>query len=248
MTMSSRSPARRPCSALDGNRVAETHPEVFPDVRFTPLVVGLVAHHDDGRAGAAYPVGDELIVIGQADRRVDHEQHDIGLLDGCFHLPADLRVERIATRHPAAGVYDEERDVEPLGLEFLAVAGDTRLVLDDGLLAPDDAVEQRALADVRTADDDDSRQIRGGIVRDRRRGKVADGVGDRDPSGRRAVGGCRSSDLQCGSQRDAVGGDDLDRTGQITDGHPVEEPAVVGQAHVGKQVAVPVRLAGEHAA
>ena len=45
-----------------------------------------------------------------------------------------------------------------------------------------------------------------------------------------------------GSERDAVGGDDLDRPRQFVDGDAVEEAAVVGQAHVGQQVAVPGRL------
>ena len=46
------------------------------------------------------------------------------------------------------------------------------------------------------------------------------------------------------SQRDAVGGNDLDRPRQVVDRHPVEEPAVVGEAHVGQQVPVPGRLVG----
>ena len=46
----------------------------------------------------------------------------------------------------------------------------------------------------------------------------------------------------------AVGGDDLDRTGQVGDRGPVEEHPFVGQADVGQQVAVRLRLGGEHPA
>ena len=53
--------------------------------------------------------------------------------------------------------------------------------------------------------------------------------------------------LQGPAQGEAVGGDDLDRAGQVGDRAAVEEAAVVGQAHVGQQVAVAGRLGGEHA-
>ena len=53
---------------------------------------------------------------------------------------------------------NRKRTPEPLGLGLLAVAGDARAVFDDGDLLADDAVEQRALADVGAADDDDGGQ------------------------------------------------------------------------------------------
>ena len=45
----------------------------------------------------------------------------------------------------------------------------------------------------------------------------------------------------------AVGGDDLDRTGQVVDRAAVEEPALVGQAHVGEQVPVTTGLVRQDA-
>ena len=44
----------------------------------------------------------------------------------------------------------------------------------------------------------------------------------------------------------AVGGDDLDRTGQVLRAGAVEEPAV-GEAHVGQEVAVALGLGGQRA-
>ena len=55
----------------------------------------------------------------------------------------------------------------PLGLVRDAVAGDAGGVLDDGLAAAEDAVDERGLADVRAADDRQHRQRR----------QVGDGVG-----------------------------------------------------------------------
>ena len=46
----------------------------------------------------------------------------------------------------------------PLGVELVAVAGDTGPFLDDRLAAADDPVHERRLADVRAADDGDDRQ------------------------------------------------------------------------------------------
>ena len=54
---------------------------------------------------------------------------------------------------PAAGVDDGERAAGPVGLVGHPVAGHARDVLDDGLAAAEDAVDQRGLADVRPADD-----------------------------------------------------------------------------------------------
>src|SRR6187401_3313939 len=50
-----------------------------------------------------------------------------------------------------------------------------------------------------------------------------------------------------GAQGSTVGGDDLDRPGQVGDRQPVEEAAVVGQAHIGQQIAVAGRLRGKYA-
>jgi hypothetical protein len=68
---------------------------------------------------------------------------------------------------PAAGVDDREATAEPLGLVRDAVARDAGSVFDDGLAAAEDAVDERRLADVRTADDREHRA----------RGQVSDALG-----------------------------------------------------------------------
>ena len=58
-------------------------------------------------------------------------------------------------REPAARVEDLEASPLPLGRELLAVARHARLLFDDRVAAPDDAVDERRLPDVRPADDRD---------------------------------------------------------------------------------------------
>ena len=59
-----------------------------------------------------------------------------------------------------AGVDDDEPPAVPLGVAVEAVAGRPGAVLDDGRALADEPVEQRALADVRPADDGDDREAR----------------------------------------------------------------------------------------
>ena len=65
---------------------------------------------------------------------------------------------------PAAGVDDRERAAVPVGVVGDAVAGHAGDVLDDGLAAADDPVDQRRLADVGAADDGQHRQRAGSAV------------------------------------------------------------------------------------
>ena len=205
----------------DRVRLAEPEGEELPALVLAAVVVGLVGDDDDVVAAAPQPVGDRLVVVGHPDRGVDDEQHDVGVAHGRLDLAADLHLEVAAARHPPAGVDDPERHAEPLGLERLAVAGDAGPVLDDRRLLADDPVEQRALADVGPADDGDD----GGHA------SVTSLMRSRAPA-RRAWPSVATTSTGRGrsSTRAAV-----------------EEPAVVGQAHVGQQVAVPGRLGGEHA-
>ena len=139
----------------------------------------------------------------------------------------DLGVEGVATGHPAAGVDQAELAGPPVGDDLLAVAGDAGHLLDDRLATTHDPVEQRRLAHVGAADDRDDREARA-PRRVRRWHRV-------------------SSFLQGGPEGDAVGGHDLDRSGQLLGGGPVEE-ATLRQADVGEQVAVSGGLVGQHPA
>ena len=73
---------------------------------------------------------------------------------------------------PAAGVDDGEGAAVPVGVVGHPVAGHARDVLDDGLAAADDPVDQRRLADVGAADDGEHGDRAGGARR-RRLGHIA---------------------------------------------------------------------------
>src|SRR5581483_4543449 len=95
---------------------------------------------------------------GDADGRVHHQQHDVGLAHRGLRLAADLRVEGVTLAgKPAACVDHDEGAAPPLGFDLLAIACDARLLLDDRDATADDAVEQCRLADVRPADNRDYR-------------------------------------------------------------------------------------------
>jgi len=87
------------------------------------------------------------------------------LLDGHACLAKNFRWDQgLVVRHNAAGVDDFQRAAQPLGFAINAVAGDPRLVGDDGAARPSEAVEEGRFADVGPADDDERWQ-RGGHAR-----------------------------------------------------------------------------------
>ena len=138
----------------DRIRIAEAERQELPAVVLAAVVVGLVGDQQHGRLDPSQPDGQRLVVVGDARSSASTTNSTTSaVVDGRLDLAADLRVEVVAAGQPAAGVDEQERDAEPLGLGLLAVAGDAGLVLDDGHLLADDAVEQRALADVGAADD-----------------------------------------------------------------------------------------------
>ena len=102
---------------------------------------------------------------------VDHEDDDVGLGDRESGLLLDARLDRVVRVDlQAAGVDDHEAPAVPLGVAVQPVARRAGAVLDDRRARADDAVEERALADVRATDDGHDRQrpaepCRGGRAR-----------------------------------------------------------------------------------
>ena len=83
---------------------------------------------------------------------------DVGVAHRALGLGGDLGRHALRLALPAAGVEDEEPVTGPLGLVGDAVARHPGNVLDDGLAASEDAVDESGLADVRPPDDRDDRQ------------------------------------------------------------------------------------------
>jgi hypothetical protein len=92
-------------------------------------------------------------------RGIDQQEDHVGLLDGQPGLLLDALLDGVArVLLEAAGVDDDEAPAVPLGHVVQPVARRSRAILDDRHALADDAVEERALADVRPADDGDHRQ------------------------------------------------------------------------------------------
>src|SRR5215208_2489658 len=87
------------------------------------------------------------------DFRVDDEKQQICLVDRLQHLLANLEI------HRQAGVFRQPTRVDepkgapcPLGAPKMAVSRGSSLIAHDRRVAPDQAIEQRRLADVGPAD------------------------------------------------------------------------------------------------
>ena len=158
---------------------------------------------------------DLIVLLGDADGGVDHEQHDVGRRDRALGLRAHLSRQRRrihgleAGREPTPRVDHPELAAVPVRFELLAVARDAGLLLDDRTAPPDEPVHERRLADVGPADHGD----------DGRCGHRPEPV-----SAQRA------------DERRAVGGDDLDREREVGQREAVEE-ASAGEHDVRQQVA-----------
>ena len=105
-------------------------------------------------------LGDFAVDGGHALARVDDEGHDVCLVQRAQRLLAHRRQDAGRERIEAARVDDAEARRAPLADAVTAIARDAGLVLDKCRLAADQAVEQRRLADVGSAQQRDQRQIR----------------------------------------------------------------------------------------
>ena len=219
-TASSSSPDSRPWIADTGHGSPRPSRRNWSDVGLAPLVVDLVDHDDHRHVAAleharATCASSSVMPVVTSTTSSTRSASRIAASACAVTLAASAGGSAVSPAspgpQPAAGVDEHERAAVPLGDELAAVAGDARALLDDRGAPADDAVHERRLADVRTADDGDARASHG--CRSRRR--------PRDRA----------------DERGAVGGDDLDRARQLGDRLAVEEPAA-RQHDVGQQVAV----------
>ena len=139
----------RAAAVQRGDRVRLAQPEVPQPVGLGlgALVVDLVGGEHDGLAGLAQDLHHGLVGVGDADRRVDDEQHGVGERRPRSRPGRAIALgEAAGVGVPAAGVDDGEGAAVPVGVVGDPVAGHAGHVLDDRLAAADDAVDQRRLA------------------------------------------------------------------------------------------------------
>ena len=137
----------------DGEGIAQPEPEEGPDQRLAAGVVDLVGHDEHRGGPPTDQPGHLVVVVGGAHGGVDDQQDHVGLVERRLALGRHLGIEVVAALGPPAGVDQHEAPSGPGGLGLVAVAGDAGALLDDRLASADDAVEQRRLAHVGTADD-----------------------------------------------------------------------------------------------
>ena len=144
----------------DRNRLASTELVEFSAPLVDLGIVGLVHHQDDRRLEVTQPLGDLLVQGHQLVADVHDEEDQAGLVHGRVDLPVDVLAQIVAVDHADAAGVDQLEEPRILVVADLRqrpdpVAGDPGQVIDDGDPPPRQPVEQRRLADVRSAHDHD---------------------------------------------------------------------------------------------
>ncbi len=120
------------------------------------LASTLLTATTNGFAGGAEEAGEFFVERREAGLAIDDENEQGSFFDGDICLAQDFgRDEGFVVGDDAAGVDDFHFVAEPFGFAVDAVAGDAGLVGDDGAARAGQAIEERGLADVGAADDDE---------------------------------------------------------------------------------------------
>ncbi len=127
--------------------------------------VDFVDREEDRLAGADEQARKLDVRSCQFAAAVDDHDDGLCLIEGGARLAEDLGGDEIGViRDDAAGVDDASGAPGPFDLAVDAIAGDARLVTDDGPPRAGKAVEERGLADVGAAADDKDGQVSRGAA------------------------------------------------------------------------------------
>ena len=111
----------------------------------------LVDREEDRLARAAQFLRDESILRGQPGARIDEQHEAVRLLDRALGLHAHLRFDAGWVLDETAGIDGDVGNRAEAPESVLPVARDARHVRDDGVARAGQCIEERRLADVRTA-------------------------------------------------------------------------------------------------
>ncbi len=140
----------------DRDRLAEPERERLQHAGLAVAALALVGDDDGVASGAARQLGEGAVRRRQPGAGVDHEQQDIGFGDGGLGLGPHAALEALGLGLFKAGrVDDAEFEMAEPAVALAAVAGDAGAVVDQRQALADEAVEERRLADIRTADNGD---------------------------------------------------------------------------------------------
>ena len=116
-------------------------------------VINFVNDEQDGTTTSQGPASGVRVLVDHSGRHVDDQQHQIGRRECRLGLFGDLGLERVAGLEPPSGVDDVKTEAAPLDFDSLAVTGHATVFFDDRHSLTGETVHERALADVRPADD-----------------------------------------------------------------------------------------------
>jgi hypothetical protein len=125
-------------------------------------VIDLVDHEEHRLAGRAELARELVVDRGQPGAAIDHEHQRIGLADRAQRLAMDARADHVARGFgiEPAGVDHPHDGAEIVALAIAPIAGQPRRAVDQRRAPADQAVEQRRLADIGSADDRHERHER----------------------------------------------------------------------------------------
>ena len=136
------------------DRFAKAERPGFHDAGFALTAFSLVGGQNDRQAGLAQQLREGFVVRRDADPRIDQEEAKLRLRNCGLGLCAHAGFETVVVHAFIAGRVDQDqRHGGKVAFGLLAVAGDTRLVVDQRNLFSGEPVEERGLADIGASDD-----------------------------------------------------------------------------------------------
>ena len=119
------------------------------DIRFLRARIHFVGGNHERLAGGAQQPRQLLVERRDARVRVDHQHQHRGVFNRHARLSQNFaRDQRLVVRHHPAGVHNFQRTPAPFGFAIDAIAGDARLIGDDGAARPGEPVIKRGFAHI----------------------------------------------------------------------------------------------------
>ena len=150
----------------DGDAISKSKTSEVAIDALVLVVIDLVEDEPDGRLGLAELLAEGLVDRAEAFLAIDDEEDQVGRFHGDVRLDLDLGAESVVEGCADATCVDDRAGVvRQRAGRGNAVAGDARLVVDDGDASSGEAVEDGGFPDVRASDDGDSRHGGGLAIR-----------------------------------------------------------------------------------
>src|SRR5437879_6771610 len=128
----------------------------YGGVGFLRRGIHFVHGNEKRLAGGAQEPGQLFVEGRKAGLAIDYQNEQRGFLDGYMRLAQDfLGNQSLVVRHDTACIDYFQRPAAPFGPAVDAIAGNTRLIGDNGATRASQTVEERGLAHVGATDDNE---------------------------------------------------------------------------------------------